>query len=146
MFRAASRPGRAWSSSSKKSFQRAPLTTNISKVVSVLPLYRRKFPFSLKISSAQMLMKTADCILQMESSLPRKKKNALVQKFLRDSEAQRQKNERYYQNRRDFCQSSIHHLTQQIKNAMLVYPQPLKIPSRSGKIFPRGSLESSMAG
>ena len=64
-------------------------------------------------------------------------KNALVQKFLRESEAQRQKNETYYQSRRDFCKNSIHRLTQQIKNAMLVYPQPLKIPSRSGRIFPR---------
>ena len=102
-----------------------------------LPLYPEEV--SLQLENLLCTDAHENCRLYFtDGKLPaQEEKNALVQKFLRDSEAQRQKNERYYQNRRDFCQSSIHHLTQQIKNAMLVYPQPLKIPSRSGKIFPR---------
>ena len=102
-----------------------------------LPLYPEEV--SLQLENLLCTDAHENCRLYFtDGKLPaQEEKNALVQKFLRDSEAQRQKNESYYQNRRDFCQSSIHHLTQQIKNAMLVYPQPLKIPSRSGKIFPR---------
>ena len=50
---------------------------NISKTVSACPYIRRRFPFSWKTFSVQMLTKTAGCILQMESSLPRKKKMPL---------------------------------------------------------------------
>ena len=135
MFRAASRPGRAWSFF-RKSHLRAPPTTNISKTVSACPYIRRRFPFSWKTSSVQMLTKTAGCILQMKAPCPGRKKCPCTE-ISPGFGGTKAKNESYYQNRRDFCQSSIHHLTQQIKNAMLVYPQPLKIPSRSGKIFPR---------
>lgn len=102
-----------------------------------LPLYPDAF--SLQLENLLCTDTHENCRLYFTDGKrpPHEEKNTLVQKFLRDSEAQRKKNEAYYQSRRDFCQSSIHHLTQQIKNAMLVYPQPLKIPSRSGRIFPR---------
>ena len=102
-----------------------------------LPLYSSEV--SLQLENLLCTDSHENCRLYFTEGkpAPREEKNALVQKFLREAEAQRQKNESYYQSRRDFCQNSIHRLTQQIKNAMLVYPQPLKIPSRSGRIFPR---------
>lgn len=60
----------------------------------------------------------------------------LVEKFQREAAAQKQKNKTYYESRRNFCQNSIHKLSRQIKDAMLVYPQPLQIPGRSGLLFP----------
>ena len=63
--------------------------------------------------------------------------DASARNFLHAAQLQRQKNEEYFLRRRDFCQNSIHNLTQQIRNAMLVYPQPLNIPSRCGRLFPR---------
>ena len=102
-----------------------------------LPLYSGED--SLQLENILCTDSHENCRLYFTEGKPApvEEKNALVQKFLRDAETQRKKNEAYYQSRRDFCQNSIHQLTQQIKNAMLVYPQPLKIPSRSGRIFPR---------
>ena len=104
-----------------------------------LPLYPEEI--SLQLENLLCTDTHENCRLYFtDGNLPvQGEKNALVQKFLRDSEAQRQKNESYYQSRRDSVKASIHHLTQQIKNAMLVYPQPLKIPSRSGRSFPEKS-------
>lgn len=65
------------------------------------------------------------------------KEDAMVRKFLSDAAIQRQKNESYYRNHMDICRNGINRLSQQIRNAMLVYPQPLNIPSRSGRLFPR---------
>lgn len=64
-------------------------------------------------------------------------KDATVRKFLSDAAIQRQKNESYLMDHRNICRNGINRLAQQICNAMLVYPQPLSIPSRSGRLFPR---------
>ncbi len=73
------------------------------------------------------------------------KEDAMVRKFLSDAAIQRQKNESYYRNHMDICRNGINRLSQQIRNAMLVYPQPLNIPSQSGRLFPERNLESTEA-
>lgn len=59
----------------------------------------------------------------------------LAQKVRRDAESQRRKNIAHYQSHQSFYQNSILHLCQQIRNALLVYPQPLPLPSGSGRLY-----------
>ena len=60
----------------------------------------------------------------------------LVEKARSDARRQYQKNLSHYRSRRAFYRNNILHLTEQIKNALLVYPQPLPLPSRSGRFCP----------
>lgn len=60
----------------------------------------------------------------------------LIRKTLRDAQAQRDKNLQHFKDRRRIYRNSITRLARQIENALLVYPQPLKVPSRSGRLMP----------
>ena len=60
----------------------------------------------------------------------------LIRKTLRDAEAQRDKNLEHFRDRRRIYRNSIIRLARQIENALLVYPQPLKVPARSGRLMP----------
>lgn len=58
----------------------------------------------------------------------------LIQKTLRESALQARKNRQHYQEKRAIYQNSISRLAAQIQNAILVYPQPVKILSRTGQL------------
>ncbi len=60
----------------------------------------------------------------------------LIRKTLRDAEAQKDKNLEHFRNRRRIYRNSITRLARQIENTLLVYPQPLKVPARSGRLMP----------
>lgn len=60
----------------------------------------------------------------------------LVEKVRSDAHRQYQQNLAHYRSRRVFYRNSILHLTEQIKNALLVYPQSLPLPARSGRFCP----------
>lgn len=60
----------------------------------------------------------------------------LIRKTIRDAQAQGDRNRAHYQEKQHLYQNSITRLAQQIENALLVYPQPLKVRSRMGRISP----------
>ncbi len=60
----------------------------------------------------------------------------MIRRAVQGARMQAQRNRAHYQERRHFYQNSITRLAQQIKNALLVYPQPLKVPSRIGLLAP----------
>ena len=64
------------------------------------------------------------------------KTGSLVQKTIQDAALQGERNRRHFQDRRRIYQNSIRQLAAQIENALLVYPQPLKVRSRSGQLAP----------
>ena len=57
-----------------------------------------------------------------------------IRQTIRDSEKQRMINEKHYQEKRHIYQNSIVRLTEQIHNAIFVYPQPLPVLARTGKL------------
>lgn len=59
----------------------------------------------------------------------------LVEKARDDAREQARKNKEHFHSRRRFYQTSIVRLREQIQNALLVYPQPLRLRSRSGTLF-----------
>ena len=60
--------------------------------------------------------------------------DALIRKTIRGAQLQAEKNRSHYQDRLHFYRNSIKRLSDQIRNALLVYPQPLKVPARSGAL------------
>lgn len=66
----------------------------------------------------------------------RRPKDTLVEKYRKEAALQRKKNKSYYEDHKNFCRNSIHDLSRQIQNAMLVYLQPLQLPGRKGLLFP----------
>lgn len=61
-------------------------------------------------------------------------KDALIRKTIRGARLQAEKNRSHYRDRIHFYRNSIKRLSDQIRNALLVYPQPLKVPARSGSL------------
>lgn len=59
----------------------------------------------------------------------------LVENAKDDAREQARKNKEHFHSRRRFYQTSIVRLREQIQNALLVYPQPLCLRSRSGTLF-----------
>ena len=57
-----------------------------------------------------------------------------IRQTIHDSEKQRMINEKHYQEKHHIYQNSIAKLTEQIRNAILVYPQPLPILARTGEL------------
>lgn len=60
----------------------------------------------------------------------------LILRAVRGAQAQAAQNRLHYRDNRHFYQNSIRRLSSRIQNAMLVYPQPLKVRSRTGQLFP----------
>ena len=58
-----------------------------------------------------------------------------MEKARDDAREQARKNKEHFHSRRRFYQTSIVRLREQIQNALLVYPQPLRLRSRSGMLF-----------
>ena len=63
-----------------------------------------------------------------------KAEDPAIRQTIRDAEKQRMINEKHYQERHHIYQNSIARLTEQIRNAILVYPQPLPVPARTGQL------------
>lgn len=59
-----------------------------------------------------------------------------VQKVRRDAASQLQKNKVHFQSRYRLYRGSITRLSEQIRSSLLVYPQPIRVRSRSGALFP----------
>lgn len=57
-----------------------------------------------------------------------------IRQTIRDSEKQRIENEKHYQEKHHIYQNSIARLTEQIRNAILVYPQPLPVLAGTGQL------------
>ena len=101
-----------------------------------LPLYGR--PESEQIELALCTDRHAGCHLyfttgQRPSALP---SDPLTRKAVRGAQEQEQRNHTHYRNRSHFYQNSIQRLSRQIQNALLVYPQPMKVPARMGLLSP----------
>lgn len=62
--------------------------------------------------------------------------DSLTRRAVQGAQMQAEKNRRYYQEKRHFFQNSISRLSQQILNALLVYPQPAGVAGRTGRIAP----------
>lgn len=62
--------------------------------------------------------------------------DSLIQKTLRSEELQAQKNTSHYKEKKAFYHNMVTRLAEQIKNALFVYPQPLRIPARTGLLIP----------
>ncbi|OUP83569.1 hypothetical protein B5F07_09845 [Lachnoclostridium sp. An169] len=62
--------------------------------------------------------------------------DALIRKTVADAKLQAERNRRHFQEKRRIYQNSIRQLAAQIENALLVYPQPLKVRSRMGRLAP----------
>lgn len=62
-------------------------------------------------------------------------KDPMVLKTIRDAKKQLEKNCAHYQERRHLYQNSITRLSEQIRNAILVYPQPLPLRGRTGRLY-----------
>lgn len=62
--------------------------------------------------------------------------DALVRRTIQEAALQEERNRRHFQGRKRLYQNSIRQLAAQIENALLVYPQPLKVRSRSGQLAP----------
>lgn len=62
----------------------------------------------------------------------------LIQKTLRQAQRQADRNREHYQEHLHFYQNSITRLAEQIRNALLVYPQPSRVLSRTGTLAPAG--------
>ncbi len=60
----------------------------------------------------------------------------LIRRTIQGAQAQAERNRTHYQEKLHFYQNSISRLSQQIRNALLVYPQPLKVLSRTGLLAP----------
>lgn len=101
-----------------------------------LPLYGRQE--SARIDEALCTDRHTGCHLYFtEGNRSAAETNdALIRKTIRGAQAQAKKNRLHYQDRFHFYQNSIRRLAEQIQNALLVYPQPLKVPARTGKIAP----------
>ena len=101
-----------------------------------LPLYGR--PESEQIELALCTDRHAGCHLyfttgQRPSALP---SDPLTRKAVRGAQEQEQRNRAHYRERSHFYQNSIQRLSRQIQNALLVYPQPMKVPARTGLLSP----------
>ena len=59
-----------------------------------------------------------------------------IQKVRRDAREQMHKNKAHFQGRYRLYKGSITRLSQQIRNCLLVYPQPIRVRSRSGRLYP----------
>ena len=59
-----------------------------------------------------------------------------VQKVRRDAAAQMYRNKAHFQSRYRLYRASITRLSEQIRSSLLVYPQPIRVRSRSGALFP----------
>lgn len=62
--------------------------------------------------------------------------DSLIRKTLRSEDLQAQKNASHYKEKKAFYHNMVTRLTEQIKNALFVYPQPLRIPARTGLFIP----------
>ena len=62
--------------------------------------------------------------------------DAAVQKVRRDAAAQMYRNKAHFQGRYRLYRASITRLSEQIRSSLLVYPQPIRVRSRSGVLFP----------
>lgn len=62
--------------------------------------------------------------------------DSLIQKTLHSEELQAQKNTSHYKEKKAFYHNMVTRLAEQIKNALFVYPQPLRIPARTGLLIP----------
>ena len=60
----------------------------------------------------------------------------LVWRMVRGAQVQADRNRSHYQDKLHFYQNSITRLAEQIRNALLVYPQPSLVRSRSGALAP----------
>lgn len=63
-------------------------------------------------------------------------KDPMILKTIRDAQNQRQKNLAHFQDQRHLYRTCEARLTEQIRNAILVYPQPLPVRSKSGTLVP----------
>lgn len=59
-----------------------------------------------------------------------------IQKVRRDAREQMHKNKAHFQGRYRLYKGSITRLSQQIRNCLLVYPQPIRVRSRCGRLYP----------
>lgn len=62
--------------------------------------------------------------------------DALIRKTILSAQAQAERNKTHFKEKRHFYENCITRLAQQIRNALLVYPQPAKLTSRAGQIAP----------
>lgn len=62
--------------------------------------------------------------------------DALIRKTILSAQAQAERNRTHFKEKRHFYENCITRLAQQIRNALLVYPQPAKLTSRVGQIAP----------
>ena len=62
--------------------------------------------------------------------------DALIRKTILSAQAQAERNRIHFKEKRHFYENCITRLAQQIRNALLVYPQPAKLTSRAGQIAP----------
>ena len=59
-----------------------------------------------------------------------------IRETIRDAQAQAERNRTHYKERLHFYENCIARLSQQIRNALLVYPQPSRVAGRDGRIAP----------
>ena len=59
-----------------------------------------------------------------------------IRETIRGAQAQAERNRTHYKERLHFYENCIARLSQQIRNALLVYPQPSRVAGRNGRIAP----------
>lgn len=70
----------------------------------------------------------------LQSTVP--SSDPIIEKTRQDAREQMYKNKSHFQGRYRLYKSSITRLSEQIRNSLLVYPQPIRLRSRSGSLFP----------
>lgn len=99
------------------------------------PLYPEEF--HLQIEQELCTDAHKDCHLYFTDGSPdTTAADPIVKKVRSDAQIQHQKNQEHFRSHRLFYQNSILRLRRQIQNALLIYPQPLHLRSRSGSLFP----------
>ena len=101
-----------------------------------LPLYNMEE--SSRIEQLLCSGRHQDCHVYFTDGQRRSEENITgqIRETLRGAQAQAERNRTHYKEKLHFYENCIARLSQQIRNALLVYPQPSKVAGRNGQIAP----------
>ena len=101
-----------------------------------LPLYNMEE--SSRIEQLLCSGRHQDCHVYFTDGQRRSEENITgqIRETLRGAQAQAERNRTHYKEKLHFYENCIARLSQQIRNALLVYPQPSRVAGRSGQIAP----------